>query len=234
MQPHACQQAATQDLVRMQRPQPTASPPDGEVAVAAGLGHAPHRAANLLPAPPALRHQVQQLVVLLGGPLALRMGGGRQAVMQGRLVSSWRTRLASLANIMHCTSHVPRGCCGSLRSSSSKSQPSLPGSCLRERGASLPPTPTWRCGAAAWRQSAGEQGVQLGRPGRPLVAACGRAAPLLAGAARTPAHRLPFLRPPFDFPTTPLAFFHMPLVAPLLLVEKSQDMSSVGSPLAAA
>jgi hypothetical protein len=56
---------------------PTPAPPDHEPAVAAGLGHAPHRPANLLPLLATLAHQLQQLGVLLGGPLALQ--AGRQA-----------------------------------------------------------------------------------------------------------------------------------------------------------
>ena len=57
---------------------PALPTPDHEPAVAAGLWHAPHRAANLLPLLATLAHQLQQLGVLLGGPLALQASGQAQ------------------------------------------------------------------------------------------------------------------------------------------------------------
>lgn len=73
---------ATALQLRGPGPRPTtlqahyAHAPDHEPAVAAGLRHAPHRAANLFPLAPPLADQRQQLRILLGSPLALQAGWG--------------------------------------------------------------------------------------------------------------------------------------------------------------
>lgn len=171
--------------------------PDGQPAVTARLWHAADGAPDVLPLAPPLPHQLQQLRVLVRRPLALlsaqagvvregqRKAGAGEA---GQYVWIARVPTAPLSSRraleMRDDAAAPSSpSASSLQLIRQKSPPcqisthkpthtphqtsAQPDSCPHGACAFLPPTQTWRYGAAAWQRSGvAEEGGRSGAQSR--------------------------------------------------------------------